>query len=216
LDFDPVSDLTHIICLTGYIFGIVVRADAPWRTLQELLADARARPGAIRFGSSGYGTTPHIVMMRIAKDQHVQWTHIPFKGNAGSVNALLGKHVDVVADGSSWSQLVASGEFRLLATWGESRHESWPDAPTLREIGIDIVVKAPYGLAGPRGMRPEIVSILHDAFRRGMQEERYNKTLRDLGQETLYLNGPDYRNAIKKQLEDERQILKALDVTTAQ
>ena len=96
--FDPAKDFTYIIGLTGYTFGVVVRKDAPWKTFQELLADAKANPTKINYGTPGAGTSLHITMEQIAKHQGLKWTHVPFKGNAEATTALLGGHIQVLAD----------------------------------------------------------------------------------------------------------------------
>ena len=112
-------------------------------------------------------------MEQIARQQGIKWTHVPFKGNAETMNALLGGHIHAVADSSGWAQLVNAGRFRLLVTWGVARTKNWPDVPTLREIGIDMVSNSPFGIAGPKGMDPKIVKVLHDAFKKGMEEPSY-------------------------------------------
>src|SRR5262249_36010628 len=159
--FDPRTDFTYIIGVTGYTFGVVVRGDAPWKTFRELIDDAKANPGKINYGSPGSGTSLHITMEQIAKQNGLTWTHVPFKGNAETMNALLGGHIHAVADSSGWAQLVNAGQFRLLVTWGAARTKNWPDVPTLREIGIDIVSNSPFGIAGPKGTEPGVVKILH-------------------------------------------------------
>ena len=116
MKFDPATDLTYIIGLTGYTFGIVVRSDASWATFEDLLADAKRRPGKITFGTPGSGTTPHVTMERIAASQAIDWVHVPFKGSAETTNALLGGHVDAVADGTSWG---AAGGFRRFPPPGD-------------------------------------------------------------------------------------------------
>ena len=112
--FDPTKDFTYIIGLSGYTFGVVVRNDAPWKTFEGFLADAKANPGKINYGTPGAGTTPHLTMEQIAKQQGIKWTHVPFKGNAESNSALLGGHIEVVADATGWSELVNSGKFRQI------------------------------------------------------------------------------------------------------
>ena len=129
--FDPTKDLSYVIGLTGYSFGVVVRTDAPWKTFEELLADAKARPGTISYGSPGAGTTPHIVMTQIAKQKGINWVHVPFKGTSETINAILGGHIDAVADGSSWGPMVNEGKLRLLVTFGPGRTTNWPTVPTL-------------------------------------------------------------------------------------
>jgi tripartite-type tricarboxylate transporter receptor subunit TctC len=211
--FDPATDLTYIIGLTGYTFGVVVKRDAPWATFEELLADAKRRPGRITYGTSGSGTTPHLTMQQIAEGRGIDWVHVPFNGSVDTTNALLGGYVDAVADGTSWGQLVDAGMFRLLVTWGMHRTAKWPTVPTLRETGIDIDVSAPYGLAGPKGMDPAVVASLHDAFQKGMAEPSYLATLAQLDQQPFYLNSRDYRAFVLLELEEQKRVARALGVT---
>src|SRR5205085_8140400 len=96
--FDPTKDFSYIAHLTGYTFGVVVKADAPWKTFRELLDYAKANPGKLNYGTPGAGTSLHITMEQIAKQQGIKWTQVPFKGVAESMNALLGGHIDVTAD----------------------------------------------------------------------------------------------------------------------
>src|SRR5215510_6714340 len=100
--FDPAKDFTYVIGLTGYTFGVVVRRDAPWKTFADLLADAKANPGKINYGTPGAGTSLHVTMEQIARQQGIKWTHIPFKGNAEGTTALLGGHIGVLADSTGW------------------------------------------------------------------------------------------------------------------
>ena len=208
--FDPAKDFTYIISLTGYTFGVVVRSDAPWKTFPELIAYAKANPNKINYGTPGAGTSPHITMEQIAKQHGIKWTHVPFKGNAESNNALLGGHVDVVADSTGWGELVNAGKFRLLVTWGASRTRNWPNVPTLREVDINLVSNSPFGLGGPAGIDPAIVKTLHDAFKKGMEEPSYAATLVTLDQEPFYLNSEDYRKYALQQIEEQRQLVSHL------
>jgi tripartite-type tricarboxylate transporter receptor subunit TctC len=203
--FDPVKELSWIIGLTGYTFGVVVRPDSPWKTFAELLADAKANPGKINYGTPGAGTSLHITMEQIAKQQGIKWVHVPFKGNAETMSALLGGHVHAVADSTGWAPLVNSGKMRLLVTWGASRTKSWPDVPTLRENGIDMVSISPFGIAGPKGMEPAVVKALHDAFKKGMEEPSYLSVMSKLDQEAFYLNSADYQAYAARQAAEERR-----------
>jgi len=208
--FDPSTDFTYIIGVSGYTFGVVVRDDAPWKSFQDLTADAKSNPGKINYGTPGAGTSLHITMEQIARQQGIKWTHVPFKGNAESINALLGGHIHVVADSSGWAQLVNAGRFRLLVTWGVARTKNWPDVPTLREIGIDMVSNSPFGIAGPKGMDPKIVRILHDAFKKGLEEPSYAAAVANLDQELFYLSSEDYQNFAMRQIEEARRFITEL------
>ena len=208
--FDPSTDFTYIIGVSGYTFGVVVRDDAPWKSFQDLTADAKSNPGKINYGTPGAGTSLHITMEQIARQQGIKWTHVPFKGNADSMNALLGGHIHVVADSSGWAQLVNTGRFRLLVTWGVARTKNWPDVPTLREIGIDMVSNSPFGIAGPKGMDPKIVRVLHDAFKQGLEEPSYAAAVANLDQELFYLSSEDYQNFAMRQIEEARRFITEL------
>ena len=205
--FDPSVDFTYIIGISGYTFGVVVRDDAPWKTFHEFLADAQANPDTINYGTPGAGTSLHITMEQIAKRRGIKWTHVPFKGNAESMNALLGGHIHAVADSSGWAPLVNAGRFRLLVTWGAARTRNWPSVPTLRDIGIDMVSNSPFGIAGPRGMEVGIVKLLHDAFKKGFGEPSYAAAMASLDQELFYLNSEDYRKFALQQIEEAKRFI---------
>jgi tripartite-type tricarboxylate transporter receptor subunit TctC len=208
--FNPLSDLSYIISLSGYTFGIVVKPDAPWKTFQDLLADAKANPGKISYGTPGAGTTLHLTMEQIAKQQGIKWTHVPFRGTSDSTNALLGGHISVVADASGWAPLVNNGQLRLLVIWSDKRSKSWPDAPTLKEAGVAMVSNSPFGLAGPKGMDPKVVKALHDAFRKGMEEPAYVEVMTRIDQEPFYLNTEDYRAFAVRTSAEQKQLMEEL------
>jgi tripartite-type tricarboxylate transporter receptor subunit TctC len=208
--FDPGTDFTYIIGVSGYTFGVVVRDDASWKTFRDLIADARANPTRINYGTPGAGTSLHITMEQIAKQQGIKWTHVPFKGNADSMNALLGGHIHAVADSSGWAQLVNAGRFRLLVTWGVARTKNWPDVPTLREIGIDMISNSPFGIAGPKGMDPKVVGVLHDAFKKGLGEPSYAAAIANLDQESFYLSSADYQRFATQQIDEARRYITEL------
>jgi len=205
--YDPAVDFTYVIGVTGYTWGVVVRNDSPWKTFAELIAGAKANPNKINYGTTGAFSTPELTMERIARQQGIKWVAIPFKGNPEQINALLGGHIDSIASSTGWGPQVDSGEFRLLVTFGAARTRSWPTVPTLKETGIDMVVDSPYGLAGPKGIDPKIVKILHDAFKKGMEEPSFVTTMNTLNQEFLYKSSEEFRAFVLKQIEEERAII---------
>ena len=212
--FDPAKDFTYIAGLTGYTFGIVVKGDSPWKTFQEFVADAKANPGKIKYGTPGTGTSLHIGMEQIAKHHGIKWTHVPFRGAAETNAALLGGHVHAVADSTGWGALVNSGDFRLLVTWGAARTKNWPNVPTLKETGIDLVANSPYGVAGPKGMDPKVVKVLHDAFRKAVDEPTYRAALEKFDQELAYLNTDDYARHAAQQIEEAKKLVDDLGLKT--
>jgi tripartite-type tricarboxylate transporter receptor subunit TctC len=208
--FDPTKDFTYIIHVTGYTFGVVVKADAPWKTFPELLDYAKANPGKLNYGTPGAGTSLHITMEQIARLKGIKWTQVPFKGVAESMNALLGGHIDVVSDSTGWAGAVEGGQARLLVTWGAGRTKNWPNVPTLKEVGIDMVSNSPFGIGGPKGMDSAVVKILHDAFKKGMEEQSYKDSMAKLDQEAYYLDTAAYHAFAMKQIVEQKQLVEDL------
>jgi tripartite-type tricarboxylate transporter receptor subunit TctC len=190
VDWDPLADFSYIIGISGYTFGVVVKSDSPFRTFQDLIDYARANPGKLSYGSTGQGTSPHLLMEEVAQKAGVQFLHVPFKGNADSTQALMGGHVMAQSDATGWGRHVDAGTFRLLVTFGEKRTK-W-NAPTAKEIGIDIVSYSPYGLVGPKGMDPQLVKRLHDAFKRTLDDPEHTKVLQQLDQVYWYKSSAEY------------------------
>jgi tripartite-type tricarboxylate transporter receptor subunit TctC len=190
VDWDPIADFTYIIGLAGYTFGIVVKADSPFKTFQDLIAYARANPGKLSYATPGTGTSLHLAMEEIAAKAGVQFLHVPFKGYGDGAIALMGGHVMVQVDSTGWAKQVDAGAQRLLATLGDKRTR-W-NAPTVKELGVDTVSNSPFGLVGPKGMPREVVKVLHDAFKKSLDDPEYLKMLAQLDQPAWYMPSEDY------------------------
>lgn len=210
LRYDPIKDLTYILQITGFVMGVVVRADAPWQTLPELLAYAKANPGKLNWGTLGIGSTQHLAMERLGMMQGLSWTHAPYRGTADTMRALLGGEIDFASESSGWAPMVMAGKLRLLAVFTAKRAKRFPDAPTVRELGFDVVVDSPGGLIGPRGMDPAVVKTLADAFRAAAEEPQHLQFLDNMDQPLILLDGPAYRDEMARTLEEERELLRQL------
>jgi tripartite-type tricarboxylate transporter receptor subunit TctC len=208
VDWDPLRDFTYIIGLTGYTFGVVVKAESPFKSFRDLIDYARANPGKLSYGHTGVGTSPHLLMEEIAAKVGVQFLHVPFKGNADSTQALMGGHVMAQSDATGWARFVESGAFRLLVTFGEQRSK-W-NAPTARELGLEVVSMSPYGIAGPRDMDSRIVKILHDAFRKTLDNPEHLKVLAQLDQVYWYKSSEDYARWAAETFKAERATIERL------
>ena len=208
--FDPVADFTYVVHLTGYLFGVVVRAEAPWKTFAEFLDHAKRNPGKVNYGTPGAGTSLHITMEQIAEKRGLDWTHVPFRGAAENMQALLGGQIDAAAESSGWAQLVQDGKLRLLVTWGEERAKRFPEVPTLRETGIDIVSASPYGIAGPKGMDPGVVRVLHDAFKEALYDPIHLAVLDRYDMPVMYKNSADYTAFVRQQAKEEGEMVRKL------
>jgi tripartite-type tricarboxylate transporter receptor subunit TctC len=188
--YNQLEDFTHIMRYAGLMFGIVVRQDSPYKTLQDVVTYAKANPGKVSFGTSGVGSTGHLAMATLAQEAgDLQLTHIPYKGGGESIPALLGGHVDVLSDASSWAPMVDAGKFRLLAVYTSERSRMYPAVPTVKETGFPVAYNSPLEVFAPKGLPAPIVSRLHDSFRKGMDDPGFDAVLNKLGMPPLYLSG---------------------------
>jgi tripartite-type tricarboxylate transporter receptor subunit TctC len=210
MTFDPLKDITYIINVTGYTFGMVVRADAPWKNLAEFVAYAKANPEKITYGTPGTGTTPHLAVEQFSLKAGIKLSHIPFKGFAENAQSLLGGHTMALSDSTGWAPHVDAGKMRLLTTYGSKRTKRWPQVPTLLDAGYDTVSDSPFGFGGPKGMDPKVVKILHDAFRKAMDDPKVLAMLERYDQPLIYMNGDTYTKFAKKTMEEEKPLIERL------
>jgi tripartite-type tricarboxylate transporter receptor subunit TctC len=193
LSFDTVKDVTPIIRVAGYLYGILVRADSPHQTLKDLLAYAKANPGKVTYMASGLGTGGHIAMEELAYNAGgIKFSHIPSKGDPESSAALLGGHVDAISTTSGWIPLAEAGKLRVLATYGETRSKKFPNVPTVKELGYKVVHNSPIGIFGQKNMPKDIVKILHDAFKRGLDDPSFVAAMDRYDMPVMYQNTEDF------------------------
>jgi len=206
----PINDFSFILGVSGYTFGFVVRTDSPYKTFNDYIEAARKQPGRIDFGSTGIGTSPHLLIEEVADVAKVQLNHIPFKGNADQMQALLGGHVMAASDATGWDKFVDAGQMRLLVTFGDQRTKRWPNVPTAKDLGYNVVGNSPYGLVGPKGMDPAVVKVLHDAFKKAMDEAKHQEVLDQLNQQPWYKNSADYAAWAKATFGKEKALIDRL------
>ena len=213
IKWDPAKDLTYVIGLTGYAFGIVVPSSSPIKTWADYVAAAKAQPGHLTYGTPGVATTNHLTMEQISRKADIRLNHIPYKGTGETVQALLGGQIDSAAETSAWAPFVKDGKMRLLVTWGGKRMASFPDVPTLREMGIPITQTSHWGLVAPKGTDPAIVSTLHDAFKTAMQQQEFKQALARYDMEPDYKSSADFRKFAIDTMKQEKEILDELGLS---
>jgi tripartite-type tricarboxylate transporter receptor subunit TctC len=210
VSWDAEKSFTYIAHLTGYTFGITAKADGPFKKWQDVVEFAKANPGKVTYATPGAGTSLHIGMEQIAEASGIKLTQVPFKGGAETGAAVLGGHTMLQADSTGWKPLVEAGQLRLLAIWTANRSKVWPDVPTLKELGYPLVFESPFGIAGPKGMDPKIVQILHDAFKKAVEDPGVIATLEKYDMVPSYLNTADYNTFVRQVIEQEKVILTKL------
>lgn len=205
--FNTLTDFTWIICLTGYTFGLVVPADSPIGSIADLVKWAKANPGKFTYGSTGIGTSPHLAVEEFAQRAGIQLNHVPFKGNADNMQAVLGGHVMAASDSTGWAPHVNSGRLRLLATYGSKRTKRWPNVPTLDELGFKTVSDSPFGVCGPKGMDPAVVKKVHDVFRQTLTDPKVVAVFDRFDQSTIYMDTAAYTKFAQDTFRSERETM---------
>jgi tripartite-type tricarboxylate transporter receptor subunit TctC len=186
-DFEPIINVVQDPVM------FQVRADAPWKNLQEFLDYARKNPGLITVGNSGAGGGVHLIAVAFEKAAGVKFNHIPFAGGGPSVTALLGGHVNAVSVGPPEGiAQVKAGKLRIIALFSEQRMADFPDVPTVREQGVDFAMGQWRGLAAPKGTPPDVVKALHDAFKQGMDDPAFRKNAADMAVALAYVGSADF------------------------
>jgi tripartite-type tricarboxylate transporter receptor subunit TctC len=186
-DFEPIIN----VVLDPAMFQM--RSDSQWKTLPEFLDYAKKNPGMITVGNSGAGGGVHLIALAFEKAAGVKFNHIPFAGGGPSVTALLGGHIHAVSvSPPEGIAHVKAGKLRITALFSEKRMTDFPDVQTVREQGIDFTMSQWRGLAAPKGTPPEVVKILHDAFRKGMADPAFLKNAADMSVTLSYLGSADF------------------------
>jgi len=185
-DFVPVARFTADPTV------LAVRADSPWKTLAEFVADARNRPGVITYGSSGNYGTMHVPMEMFDAAAGIKMLHVPFTGGGPAVIALLGGTVDSVSSGpSTVVQHVKAGKLRVLATWGDKRLASLPDVPTLTEAGFPVVFTQWTALFAPAGTSEPTIAKLREAARAAVADPKFVAAMATVETPIQYLDAPE-------------------------
>lgn len=213
MQFDPMKDFTYIACLTGYTFGLVVKADSPIKSVKDLVDFAKANPDKFTFGSTGNGTTPHLAVEEFASKAGIKLQHVPFKGSADGLQALLGGHIMSHSDATGWAPHVEAGTLRLLATYGSKRTKRWPNVPTLTELGYETVSDSPFGIGAPKGMDAALTQRLHDAFKKTLEDPAVLATFDKYDQTVIYMNTADYTKFARDNYVREKAVIERLGLS---
>lgn len=172
---------------------LIVSADSPWKTFKDFMADVRAKPGSITFGSSGNYGTMHVPMEQLKAATNTFMLHVPYTGAGPAVLAVLAGQVDAVSTGpSSVVQHIRAGKVRALAHWGEGRLAALPDVPSLKELGVPVTYSQWSGLFVPAGTPDAAVAKLRQAAKFASEDARARQALASAGTSFQYLDAPEF------------------------
>jgi len=178
---------------------VAVRTDAPWRTLNDLVADAKAKPKEISVGHSGIGSHTHISLAALVRAAGVEVNEVPFAA-AQVVPSLVGGHVNAVVQfPGALAAPMKQGQLRLLATLTQSRDPAWPDVPTARELGLQVALDAWRGIAVPRGTPRQVINVLESAIRRSVESSEFLRGSENLGVRPAFLPADEFSALVAKE-----------------
>lgn len=213
LPYDTLRDFTPIICVVGYPFIVAAKKGRfanGWRSFVE---EARANPGKLSFGSTGANGTPHVYMAELMRREGLDVTHIPFRGDADGSQSMLGGHIDLMAGSTSMAGLVESGQLVFLNSWTPERLRRFPDVPTLKDLGYDLVVTTPFGIMAPAGLPAPITRTLHDAFKAGMDDPAFIEMRDRYEMLPEYRNSAEYAALLREMVQQETALIQRLGLS---
>jgi tripartite-type tricarboxylate transporter receptor subunit TctC len=180
-----------------------VPASAPWKTIQEFVADAKARPGAISYGSSGPFGTLHVSMEMFALAAGIQMLHVPYRGAAPAISDLIGGQIQALASApGTLKQHVDAGTLRVLANFGGERLAAFPNLPTFKELGYpDVEFYIWAGLFAPKGMPAPVVTKLRDTMRDALKDPEVTKVFEAAGNMPAYQDSEEFAAFVAKDSE---------------
>ncbi|MDQ4135689.1 MAG: tripartite tricarboxylate transporter substrate binding protein, partial [Pseudomonadota bacterium] len=190
---------------------LAVPASAPWKTLQDLVEDAKKRPAQIPYGSSGPYGTLHVAMEMFASAAGIKLLHVPYRGAGPAVTGLLSGQIQALASAPGvLKPHVDSGAMRVLANWGATRVPSFPDLPTFKELGYpDVEFYIWAGLFSPKGLPDPIMTRLRDAMRQAMADREVLRVFENAGSPPAYQDAPEFARFVEA---DSARLIKAVQV----
>lgn len=213
LSYDPVHGFSYISYYGDNLIGVAVPAASPFRTLQQLVAFGKGN--RLTYGTAGAVTTQHLIGAGLQKASGAQIDHIPMNGSAGSINALLGRHVDFAIETSVWMPHLQSGTVRVLAVNTPERSKHLPNVPTLRELGFPFL-RSVQGIIAPPGLPEPIRARLESAFRKALTDPAFVAVMDRLSMEVIDMSGKDTKVLVEREFQKAQQLERDGALGTAQ
>jgi tripartite-type tricarboxylate transporter receptor subunit TctC len=209
LAYKTPDDYEPFINLVSYYPMIAVANESPYRNLQDMLNDAKARPGAVRVGSPGEGTGSHLSLEELMRTSGTKMTHVPFQGWGQSSPALLGGHIEgVVAQPGELKGQYDGKRMRVLVNFAPQRQKAFPDVPTARELGYDVANGIWYMFAAPKGTPAPVLRYLHDAAKAAIEDPKFADNMAGRGVDVDYRPGEALRADLWREFKVHTELLR--------
>lgn len=211
--YDVKKDFTWIASYTDYTSGIVVRTDAPWKTLEEFLDYSKKNPGKMIYGSDGHGLGTHILMEYMAvKKGGIDWKHVPIPGGPKLAAALLGGHIQAWSAAGTHVKFIREGKIRLLVSYNNERLKYAPEVPTMNELGYNLAIGTPLVIIGPKNLPQPILKKLEESFLKAMKEPAYLQFLERVDFVQIFMGSAELFKAIEAQSKGWKELIEVTGI----
>lgn len=199
LNYNVLSDLTPIAMVAQYQVGVLVRPDSPHRSMADLIAASKTK--SLSYSTAGIGTPQHLTSQRLSEKTRADWVHVAYKSGPESIMAVLRGEVDFMAQTAEWAPYVRDGRLRLLAVYTDERIKDFAEAPTLKELGHDLVAPSILGVVGPANMPAPIVRRLQNAFQSAMQTKEFQECAHNFSLRPDFKDSASFKAYLKETLQ---------------
>jgi tripartite-type tricarboxylate transporter receptor subunit TctC len=204
LSYKP-ANLVPLCQLFAAQYVLAVRADSPYKTVDDLVRAARTQPGKLTYGFGGVATSPHLAMVQFTHTAAIDMLGVPFRGDPAAILAMRAGEIDSAPLNIG---LAKAQGFRALATFAEQRQALYPDAPTMNEAGYPVVSTAYGGLIAPKGVPPEAMKKIEAACAAAGRDERFVNAVRQSSQEPIYRDSAEFARVLAKDSEVKRELIR--------
>lgn len=193
------QDFVPVMSYGSPSLGLAVKADSPWKTLKEFLDYAKQNPGKVTYSTGGAGTAMHIAMEYVGKQEGIKWTHVPYPGGPAALPPLLGGHVTAAfTGGTDMLPHVQAGTVRPLVFNSEKRIKTYPNVPTFKELGYDVISETLSVILAPKGTPQAIVKKLQEVFQKGMDDPEFTQAMEKTVFEIKYRNSEEMTKYVEE------------------
>jgi tripartite-type tricarboxylate transporter receptor subunit TctC len=209
--YDMLKSFSYVSYYGDNLIGVAVLAESKYTTFKDLIEDGKKNPGKIKYGTAGVGSTQHLTTEAVQLATGAKFVHVPQKGSAASGPALLGRHVDFITETSVWAPHVEAKSVRLLAITTPTRAESFPEIPTLQELGYESM-RSVQAIIAPAGVPEPVRAKLETAFRKALADETFRSAMKRLHMQVIDLPGKDVEQIVRKEIEQARALIEKLNL----
>ncbi len=212
LPFDPVADFTPLMVYGSFLTFVTVAARSPFTSMRDLIAFARREPGRLTIGVAGIGANSHLNMARLAAEENIDVTFVPFTGGSPAATALLGGHVMCAVVAGEVLPSVRDGTLRLLSLLNADKSEEFPDVPTMPELGYSWASRPWIGMGGPKALPDAVATRWGDALLEATNDSGFLSIMRNLAIVPMRMAAAEMRTLMAESLAEHERVARAIRI----